>query len=135
MMTDFEWRVIQPLLHTKPRGVPRADDRRVLNGVVWVLRSGAPWRDLPERYGPRTTCYNRFVRWRKAGVWDRLMGAVSAAHDGEIQMIDSTSIRAHQQAATGKRGMQINVSAALEAGSRPRSTWSSMHAVCRYGSA
>jgi transposase len=58
-LTDFEWRVIQPLLPNKPRGVPRIDDRRVLNGIFRVLRSGAPWRDLPERYGPRTTCYNR----------------------------------------------------------------------------
>jgi len=96
--------VIEPLLPNKPRGVPRVDDRRVLNGIFWVLRSGAPWRDLPERYGPRTTCYNRFVRWRKAGVWDRLMDAITAAHDGAIQMIDSTSVRAHQQAATAKRG-------------------------------
>src|SRR3954447_14334704 len=64
-LTDFEWRVIAPLLPNKPRGVPRVDDRRVLNGIFWVLRSGAPWRDLPERYGPRTTCYNRFVRWRR----------------------------------------------------------------------
>ncbi len=63
-LTDFEWRVIEPLLPNKPRGVPRVDDRRVLNGIFWVLRSGAPWRDLPERYGPRTTCYNRFNRWR-----------------------------------------------------------------------
>ncbi|RSU18391.1 transposase, partial [Sphingomonas koreensis] len=64
-LTDCEWRVIEPLLPNKPRGVPRVDDRRVLNGIFWVLRSGAPWRDLPERYGPRTTCYNRFARWRK----------------------------------------------------------------------
>ena len=77
-LTDFEWRVIEPLLPNKPRGVPRLDDRRVLNGIFWVLRSGAPWRDLPERYGPRTTCYNRFVRWRKAGAWDRLMNAIFA---------------------------------------------------------
>lgn len=103
-LTDFEWRVIEPLLPNKPRGVPRVDDRRVLNGIFWVLRSGAPWRDLPERYGPRTTCYNRFVRWRKAGVWDRLMDAITVAHDGDIQMIDSTSVRVHQQAATAKRG-------------------------------
>jgi transposase len=57
-LTDFEWRVIEPLLPNKPRGVPRVDDRRVLNGIFWVLRSGAPWRDLPERYGralPATT--------------------------------------------------------------------------------
>ncbi len=121
-LTDFEWRVIEPLLPNKPRGVPRVDDRRVLNGIFWVLRSGAPWRDLPERYGPRTTCYNRFVRWRKAGVWDRLMDAVSAAHDGDIQMIDSTSVRVHQQAATGKRGVKITVSVDHAVGSRPRST-------------
>jgi transposase len=53
-LTDFEWRVFEPLLPNKPRGVPRVDDRRVLNGIFWVLRSGAPWRDLPERYGPST---------------------------------------------------------------------------------
>ena len=134
-LTDFEWRVIEPLLPDKPRGVPRVDDRRVLNGIFWVLRSGAPWRDLPERYGPRTTCYNRFNRWRKAGVWDRLMDAISAAHDGEIQMIDSTSIRAHQQAATAKRGVQIIVSVAAEAASRPRSTSSSTRKDSRSGSA
>ena len=81
--------MIEPLLPNKPRGVPRVDDRRVMNGIFWVLRSGAPWRDLPERYGPRTTCYNRFVRWRKAGVWDRLMDAITAAHDSDIQMIDA----------------------------------------------
>ncbi|MEA2867156.1 MAG: hypothetical protein QOE39_1871 [Bradyrhizobium sp.] len=135
-LTDFEWRVIEPLLPNKPRGVPRVDDRRVLNGIFWVLRSGAPWRDLPERYGPRTTCYNRFVRWRKAGVWDRLIDAVTAAHNGDIQMIDSTSVRAHQQAATAKKGgVQITVSVDHAAGSRRRSTSLSMRRASRSGSA
>jgi len=134
-LTDFEWRVIAPLLPNKPRGVPRVDDRRVLNGIFWVLRSGAPWRDLPERYGPRTTCYNRFVRWRRAGVWDRLMDAITEAYDGDIQMIDSTSIRAHQQAATAKRGVEIIVSVAPGAASRPRSMRSSTGKACRSGSA
>ena len=139
-LTDFEWRVIEPLLPNKPRGVPRVDDRRVLNGIFWVLRSGAPWRDLPERYGPRTTCYNRFVRWRKAGVWDRLMDAITVAYDGDIQMIDSTSIRAHQQAATAKRGgeirgVEIIVSVAPGAVSRPRSMRSSTGKASRSGSA
>lgn len=134
-LTDVEWRVIAPLLPNKSRGVPRVDDRRVLNGIFWVLRSGAPWRDLPERYGPRTTCYNRFVRWRRAGVWDALMDAITAAHDGDIQMIDSTSIRAHQQAATAKRGGEIIVSVVREAGSRPRSTRLSTGKACRSGSA
>jgi transposase len=66
-LTDYEWAAIKPFLPNKPRGVPRVNDRRVLNGIFWVLRSGAPWRDLPENFGPYTTCYNRFVRWRRAG--------------------------------------------------------------------
>jgi transposase len=118
-LTGYEWRGIEPLRPNKPRGAPRVDDRRVLNGLFWVLRSGAPWRDLLERYGPRTTCYNRFNRWRKAGVWERLIDAISAAHDGEIQMIDSTLIRAHQQAAAANMGVQIIVSVVAGAGSRP----------------
>src|SRR6478609_2838913 len=134
-LSDFEWSIIEPLLPKKPRGVARVDDRRVLNGIFWVLRSGAPWRDLPERYGPRTTCYNRFVRWRKAGVWDRMMDAISAAHDGQIQMIDSTSIRAHQQAATVKRGVQITVSVDHAAGSQQRSTSSLTRRASQSGSA
>ena len=60
-LSDSEWSVIHVMLPNKPRGVPRVDDRRVLNGIFWILRSGAPWRDLPVIYGPRTTCYNRFV--------------------------------------------------------------------------
>ncbi len=134
-LTDFEWRIIEPLLPNKPRGVPRVDDRRVLNGIFWVLRSGAPWRDLPDRYGPRTTCYNRFKRWRKAGVWDRLMDAITVAHVGDIQMIDSTSVRAHQQAAMAKRGVQITASVAPAAGLRARSTSWSMRTASRSGSA
>ena len=71
-----------------------ADDRRVLNGIYWRLRTGSPWADIPERYGPPTTCYNRFVRWRKLGVWDRIFAAVSQAYEGDLQMVDSSSIRA-----------------------------------------
>lgn len=105
-LSDFEWSIIAPLLPNKPRGVPRADDRRVLNGIYWRLRAGAPWADIPERYGPATTCYNRFVRWRKLGVWDRIFDAVSKAYAGELQMIDSSSIRVHQHAANVKKGGQ-----------------------------
>jgi transposase len=75
-LTDKEWTAIKPMLPNKPRGVPRVSDRRVLNGIFWVLRSGAPWRDLPQEFGPYTTCYNRFVRWRRAGVWGRIMSAL-----------------------------------------------------------
>ncbi len=103
-LTDKEWLIIEPLLPNKPRGVPRVDDRRVLNGILWRFRSDAPWAEVPERYGPSTTCYNRFIRWRKAGVWDRLLAAVSAGFNGELVMIDSTCMRVHQHGATGKKG-------------------------------
>ena len=89
-LTDFEWSVIQPLLPTKVRGVPRADDRKVLNGIFWRLRTGAPWADIPSHYGPHTTCVNRFNRWRKAGHWTRILQAVSAAYDDDVQMTDSS---------------------------------------------
>ncbi len=102
-LTDFEWSVIQPLLPQKSRGVPRVDDRRVLNGIFWRLRTGAPWADIPARYGPHTTCVNRFNRWRKAGIWSMLLDAVSKAYDGDVQMIDRTSIRVHQHAANGQK--------------------------------
>jgi transposase len=85
-LTDFEWTAIRPFLPNKPRGVPRVDDRRVLNGIFWILRSGAPWRDLPETFGPYTTCYNRFVRWRMAGIWDSIMEALAESHDSSVQM-------------------------------------------------
>jgi transposase len=66
-LSDFEWSIIEPLLLNKPRGVPRSDDREVLNGIYWRLRTGSPWADIPERYGPATTCYNRLVCWAKIG--------------------------------------------------------------------
>ena len=98
-LTDHEWSAIKPMLPNKPRGVPRVNDRRVLNGIFWVLRSGAPWRDLPDGFGPYTTCYNRFVRWRRAGVWGRIMGALATAHDASVQMIDTSIVRVHQHGA------------------------------------
>ena len=108
-LSEAEWTIIQPILPSKPRGVPRVDDRRVLNGIFWVLRSGAPWRDLPERYGPYTTCYNRFVRWRRAGVWDRIMECLAAAHDAAVQMIDTSVIRVHQQGACIAKGSEEHI--------------------------
>jgi transposase len=98
-LTDYEWATIKPFLPNKPRGVPRVNDRRVLNGIFWVLRSGAPWRDLPDNFGPYTTCYNRFVRWRRAGVWGGIMNTLAATHDATVQMIDTSIIRVHQHAA------------------------------------
>lgn len=98
--------MIEPLLPNKPRGVPRVDDRKVLNGIYWGLRTGSPWADIPERYRPHTTCYNRFVRWRRQGVWDWIFEAVSRAYQGHLQMVDSSTVRVHQHGANGKRGLR-----------------------------
>ena len=86
------------------------DSAAVSLGRRGGLKGGkAPWADIPERYGPHTTCMNRFNRWRKAGVWDRLLEAVSKAYDGDIQMIDSPSIRVHQHAANAKKRRSIRL--------------------------
>jgi transposase len=98
-LADFEWSVIKPMLPNKPPGVLRVNDPRVVNGIFWVLRSGAPWRDLPEAFGPHTTCYNRFVRWRRAGVWTGIIEALAAAHDAAVKVIDTSIVRVHQHGA------------------------------------
>ena len=104
-LSDREWDLLAEFFPPRPRqrGRQWKDDRTLLNGIFWRLRTGAPWADTPERYGPYTTCVNRFNRWRRAGVWDRLLAAVSEAYDGDIQMIDSSSIRVHQHANTQKK--------------------------------
>ena len=112
-LSEQEWAIIALLLPNKPRGVPRADDRRVLNGIFHILRTGAPWRDLPERYGPYTTCYNRFNRWAKAGVWVKVFEALAQRSPHSMHLIDSSIIRAHQHAAGGKKGARITPLAVL----------------------
>lgn len=112
-LSEVEWRLIEPLLPNKPRGVARVDDRCVINGIFYVLRTGSPWRDLPSRYGPHTTVYNRFNRWAKAGVWVRVFEALAAGSPGSMHLIDSSIIRAHQHAAGGKKGARITPSAVL----------------------
>jgi transposase len=120
-LTDFEWSVIEPVLPKGRPGRQPQNNRRVMNGIFWVLRTGAPWRDLPERYGPYTSAYNRFNRWRKAGIWDRLMDAVTKAHDGKLQMIDSSVVRVHQHASGAKKRVEIVVWGEAAEGSRPKS--------------
>ncbi len=91
-MSDLEWEFIKCVLPNKSRGVPRVDDRRVINGIFYALRVGCPWRDLPSQYGPYTTVYNRFNRWSKAGIWDTVMEAAADAHNVDLVMVDGTSI-------------------------------------------
>ena len=102
-LNNFEWSIISPLLPNDVRGMPRRDDRQVLNGIFYVLRTGCNWSDMPERYGPYKTAYNRFTRWEKAGVWDTLMDAVVDAYGDDIVMVDGTSVRVHHSAACVKK--------------------------------
>jgi transposase len=87
-LNNLEWGAIQPLL-PKSRGIKRVDDRRVLNGILWRLRTGRSWAAIPEHYGPPTTCQARFVRWRDAGVWSRIVHAVAEVHSGEVALIQA----------------------------------------------
>lgn len=112
-LSEVEWALIAPLLPNKPRGVARTDDRRVLNAIFYILRTGSPWRDLPERYGPYTTAYNRYNRWAKAGVWLRVFEALAASSPQSMQLIDASIVRAHQHAAGGKKGARITPLAVL----------------------
>jgi transposase len=87
------------------RGKDQVDDRRVISGILHVLKSGCRWCDCPPEYGPPTTIYNRFVRWAQRGVWERLFRELAArGRSGETQMIDSTHIKAHRSASGGKGG-------------------------------
>lgn len=130
-LTDEQWKQLEPLLPPKKRatGRPSEDHRRIINGILWKLRTGAPWRDLPERYGPWSTVYSRFFRWKRQGIWDQIFSAliVKAEEEGsvnwEIHLIDSTVVRAHQHAAGLKKGLlRKRRSATARAGSPPRFT-------------
>ena len=85
----------------------------MLNGIFYILRTGSPWRDLPERYGPYATAYNRYNRWAKAGVWLRVFEALRQRAPAALHLIDSSIVRAHQHAAGGKKGARITPSAVL----------------------
>jgi transposase len=116
-LNQEQWERIAPLLPGKAGdpGRTASDNRLFVNGVLWVLRSGAHWCDLPERYGRWKTAHKRFSRWAKAGVWDRVFADLIKDRDNQYLMIDSTLVRAHQQAATGKGGPAIRLWGAPEA--------------------
>lgn len=103
-LTDVQWGRIAPLLPGKAGdpGRTAADNRLFVNGVLWVLRSGAHWRDLPERYGKWKTAHKRFSRWAAAGVWEKVFADLIKDRDNQYLMLDSTLVRAHQQATTGR---------------------------------
>src|SRR5579885_226532 len=122
-LSDSEWARIEPLLPRGRRGAHRVDDRRVISGIVHMLRSGARWRDCPAAYGPYTTIYNRFNRWGKQGLWHKIFEALTG-NSGIYgpAAIDSTYIKAHRSAAGGKGGLSSKRSAPRAAGAPASST-------------
>ena len=111
-LTNRQWERIKPMLPPQQpeTGRPRENHRQIINGILWILRTGAPWRDLPDRYGPWQTVYGRFNRWRKQGLWKRIFKQLQVDADAkgsldwEIHFVDSTTVRAHQHAAGAKKG-------------------------------
>ena len=105
-LKDGQWARIENMLPGKKGdpGRPGQDNRRFVNGVLWILRSGAQWDELPERYGKWKTVHKRFTRWARRGVWERVFAALIDDPKNEYVMLDATLVRAHQQAATGKGG-------------------------------
>jgi transposase len=127
-LSDAQWQRMAPLLPTDVRGKERADDRRVISGILHVLKSGCRWCDCPPEYGPYTTIYNRFVRWARRGVWERLFRELAGrGRSSNTQMIDSTHVKAHRSASGARKGGSRNRrSAALVEGATRRSTQSQM---------
>lgn len=133
-MTERQWARLQPLLPPEKgkRGRPARSHREVLNGILWIKRTGAPWRDLPDRYPPFGTCHSRLTAWQRDGVWEQILQALLAEADqgGELDWVqaavDSTTVRAHQHAAgarrrpaqyrSGKRGVRNRSRARRSAG-------------------
>jgi transposase len=133
---DEEWERLRPLL---PPEVGRAGcqpkpHRRMINAMLWVLRTGGPWRDLPEHYGPWNTVYTRFYRWAKSGLWQRIFDQLASSRDEEGYMLDATIIKAHQDAGGAQKKKDLNVLELPEGASLPRSTPSSTRSVTRIAS-
>jgi transposase len=126
-LSDEQWERLEPHLPTDVRGVERADDRRVISGIVHVLKSGCRWSDCPEVYGPPTTIYNRFSRWARRGIWENLFRQLAGrGRSTDLQMIDSTHIKAHRSASGGKGGKKNRRLVAREVGATLRFTHSQM---------
>ena len=125
-LNEQQWSAIEPLLPHNQPGARRVDDRRVISGIIHVLKVGCRWEDCPAVYGPSTTVYNRFNRWSRRGLWQRLFEALVRSDASDTQMIDSTTAKAHRSAGGGKGGPWLMVSAARKADAIPNSTQSAM---------
>jgi len=113
-LTDAQWEQIRPLLPAQKPHIrrPKNDHRMVVSGIIWILRTGAPWKDLPERFGKTKTVSSRFYRWRRAGIWTRVLERLQQLGDRDGRLdwadhfVDATVVRARQHAAGAKKGMQ-----------------------------
>jgi len=130
---EAEWRVLKELLPAEDgRGRPPIDRRATINGILWRLRTGAPWRDVPERYGNWNSIWRCFRRWSQSGVWEAVATTLAEAlADNKRHMVDSTIVRGHPQAAGAKGGLANRRLAARGAGSPVKFTWSVMPAAGR----
>ncbi len=127
LLTDKEWAIVEPFLATPSSrgGRPPENHRRALDGALWICRTGAPWRDLPEHFGNWNSIWRQYRRWCLSGVWDLVLQALadSGGDLDMLQMIDSTIVRAHRCAAGEKGGFNATPSAARGADSAPKSTF------------
>jgi transposase len=125
LMSSKEWAFFKPFVTVDGprRGRPAGNHRLTLDGIFWIARTGAPWRDLPDEFGKWSSVYRQFRRWSVSGLWDAMLEAINAtgAARSSVQMIDSTIVRAHQHAAGAKRGLELKISGARAVASRPRS--------------
>lgn len=109
-LTSKQWKTIEPMLPAGRSGPPRQDDRRIISGILHVLRTGCRWRDCLRIYGPYTTVYNRFNRWSRSGIWSALFAALAGRRSPpRTAMIDSTAVRAHRCASGGRGGEPAQV--------------------------
>jgi len=125
LMSNKEWAFFEPFVTARgpKRGRPASNHRLVLDGIFWIARTGAPWRDLPDDFGKWSSVYRQFRRWSTSGLWDAMLEALNAtgAAQSTMQMIDSTIVRAHQHAAGAKGGLKTRILGARAAATRPRS--------------
>ena len=112
VLSDEQWGRISGRIIGRPdqRGSTGRDNRMFVEGVLWIVRTGSPWRDLPEAFGEWNSVFRRFSRWSRKGVWQRIFAAMSDDHDFEYLIIDSTIVRAHQHASGAKGGLKIRQS-------------------------
>lgn len=131
-LTDEQWALLRLVLPTqRPGPVSKLGDRQFIDAVLYRAKTGVPWRDLPERFGPWKTIYNRFSNWAERGVWEKIFEALQLEVDETGSILDSTVVRAHQDSSGAKGGLAATLLAALAEDFQPSSTRSRTHKACR----